>query len=131
MTDSRSAEPRDGAARIFHLATARAWADSFATGEYRESTLGATLEQVGFIHCSYVNQLRGVADAFYQGRDDVVLLVIDPARVRAELKDEAAAETGELFPHLYGALPVVAVVAAPSVGQLPDGRLDLEALIAP
>ena len=115
--------------RVFHLATSWAWADSFATGEYRESTLGATLEEVGFIHCSFVDQVRGVADMFYAGRDDVVLLVIDTARVDAEWRVEGV-PGGESFPHLYGALPVVAVVAAPSVGQLPDGRLDLDALLA-
>ncbi len=115
--------------RIFHLATARAWADSFATGEYRESTLNATLEQVGFIHASYAHQLRTVADAFYRDRSDVVLLVIDPQRVGAEVRVEDGGQ-GELFPHIYGALPVAAVVAAPSVGQLADGRLDLDAVLA-
>jgi len=115
--------------RIFHLAAARAWADSFATGEYRESTLNATLEEVGFIHASYAHQLRTVADAFYRDRSDVVLLVIDPQRVGAEVRVEDGGQ-GELFPHIYGALPVAAVVAAPSVGQLADGRLDLDALLA-
>jgi len=131
VTDNPTTRPDAAPARIFHLATARAWADSFTTGEYRESTLEATLEEVGFIHASYANQVRGVADAFYQGRDDVVLLVIDPARVGAEIRDELDPSSGQYFPHLFGALPVVAVVAAPSVGQLPDGRLDLDALLAP
>ena len=131
MTDAPTTQPDAGPPRIFHLATARAWADSFASGEYRESTLGATLEQVGFIHASYANQVRGVADAFYQGRDDIVLLVIDPARVGVEIREELDPGSGQYFPHLFGALPVVAVVAAPSVGQLPDGRLDLDALLAP
>lgn len=127
---SAAVEPDAGAGRIFHLATAQAWSESFLTGEYRQSTLGASLDDVGFIHFSYGDQVRGVADAFYRGRADIVLLVVDPARVGAELRDEPA-DTGELFPHLYGALPVVAVVAAPSVGLLPDGRLDLDALLAP
>jgi glutathione S-transferase len=116
--------------RIFHLATAQAWAEAFTTGEYRESTLNATLEQVGYIHASYAHQVRSVADAFYRDRSDVVLLVIDPQRVGAEIRVEDGGQ-GELFPHIYGALPVAAVVAAPSVGQLPDGLLDLDPLLAP
>ena len=117
--------------RVFHLATAEAWVSSFSTGEYRESTLGRTLDQVGFIHLSYVHQLRGVADSFYSGRSDVVLLAIDPSRAGALIIDEPAPESGELFPHLFGALPVAAVTAAVSVGQLADGRLDLDAILAP
>ena len=111
--------------RLFHLALADAWAAAFATGEYRVSTLGAQLEDVGFIHLSYAHQVQAVADAFYSGRDDVVLLAIDPAKVGAEIREEPAPESGELFPHLYGPLPVAAVVAAHSVGQLSDGRLDM------
>jgi glutathione S-transferase len=125
------AEADAGPDRIFHLATAQAWAESFTTGEYRESTLGMSLDDVGFIHCSYAHQVRGVADGFYKGRSDVVLLVVDTARVGAPIVVEAGDDTGELFPHLYGALPVVAVVAAPSVGLLADGRLDLDPYLAP
>jgi glutathione S-transferase len=117
--------------RVFHLAESAAWAAAFQTGEYTASTLGATLDDVGFIHLSYVHQLRATADAFYQGQQGIMLLVIDAARVGAEIREEPAPGSGELFPHLYGALPVAAVVAANPVGLLPDGRLDLDALIAP
>lgn len=117
--------------RIFHLALAEDWAAAFADGEYRVSTIGASIDEVGFMHASYVDQLRGVADAFYQGREGVVLLVIDPAKVGAELRDDLDPDSGQYFPHLYGALPVAAVVAATPVGLLPDGRLDLDAILAP
>lgn len=123
--------PESDGDRVFHLADGEAWARAFATGEYRESTLGMSLDEVGFIHLSYVHQLRGTADRFYQGKEGIVLLVIDPERVGAEIRDEPAAGSGELFPHLYGPLPVAAVVAAPAVGLTPDGRLDLDAILAP
>ena len=115
--------------RVFHLAEEDVWAAAFATGEYRGSTLGRSLEEVGFVHLCYVGQLRGVADAFYQGRRGIMLLVIDPSRLEAVLVEEPAPGTDELFPHLYGALPVAAVVAAQPVGLLEDGRLDLAALL--
>ena len=117
--------------RLFHLAIASDWAQAFRTGEYRTSTLGKTVNEVGFIHASRAHQVQGVADAFYRGRDDVVLLVIDPARVPCEIRDDLDPATGQHFPHLYGALPVSAVVAAPSVGLRADGTLDLAALLAP
>jgi len=116
--------------RIFHLALADDWAAAFVAGEYRVSTLGMTVDEVGYMHASYVHQLRGVADAFYQGKEGVVLLVIDPSKVAAEVRDDLDPGSGQYFPHIYGALPVAAVVAANPVGLLPDGRLDLDAILA-
>lgn len=112
-------------APLFHLALARDWADAFVTGEYRASTIGATLDEVGFIHLSYIDQVAGVADAFYRGRDDVMLLAVDPERVNAEVRAEPAPGTGELFPHLYGPLPVVAVRGAYPLELTASGALDL------
>lgn len=48
-------------------------------------------------------------ERYFAGRDDLVLLEIDPARLRAELKYEPAPD-GELFPHVYGPLNIDAVV---------------------
>ena len=110
---------------VFHLALADAWAEAFVSGEYRASTVGATLDEVGFIHLSYEHQVRAVADAFYKGRADVMMLAIDPARVGAPIVDEVAEGTDEVFPHLYGPLPVIAVMSALPVPLLDDGRLDL------
>jgi len=116
---------------VFHLALADAWAEAFATGEYRASTVGATLDEVGFIHLSYEHQVRGVADAFYRDRADVMLLAIDPDRVGAPIVDEAVPGTDEVFPHLYGPLPVIAVMSAQPVTLLADGRLDLGHSVGP
>jgi glutathione S-transferase len=45
----------------------------------------------------------------------VLLLTIDPQRLSAaglQLREEPAPDSGELFPHLYGALPLDAVLMA-------------------
>ena len=42
---------------------------------------------------------------------DLVLLAIDPARVGAEVRYERLDGAPEPFPHIYGPLPVDAVVA--------------------
>lgn len=118
-------------APLFHLALARDWADAFATGEYRASTMGATLDEVGFIHLSYIDQVVGVADMFYRGRDDVMLLAIDPERVGSPVREKAVPGTDERFPHLYGPLPVVAVRGAYPVELRGDGRLDLTPHVGP
>jgi hypothetical protein len=49
-----------------------------------------TLQDVGFIHCSYAHQVAGVANAFYADLQDLVLMVIDPTRLAAPLRPEAA-----------------------------------------
>ena len=51
--------------------------------------------------------------------DDLVLLVIDPARVDAEIRYERPDGAAERFPHIYGPLRVDAVVA---VVPFPHGR---------
>ena len=65
---------------LFHIARRRDWEAAQRVGAYRISTLDRTLEQEGFIHLSFARQVRGVADRFYAGVDDeLVLLSIDPA----------------------------------------------------
>ena len=77
---------------------------------YERSTIGRSLEQVGFIHCSFEEQVAATFDRFYAGRNDVVLLVIDPSRLAAEVRVEDLTDTGEAFPHLYGPLELDAVI---------------------
>lgn len=94
---------------IFHLALAADWVAARPTGEYRISTRGETLEQVGFIHCSRAGQTAGVAERFFGGAGPLVRLYIDRARVHAAVVDDPVA--GERFPHVYGPLNLDAVIA--------------------
>lgn len=98
------------AAPLYHLALPTDWSHAFAEGEYRMSTRGMTLDEVGFIHCSHRDQLERTADLFYGDLDQLVLLTIDPDRVPAEIVEEPP-EPGsdQSFPHIYGPLPIEAV----------------------
>ena len=87
------------------------------------STIGRSLDDVGFIHCSFAQQVRGVADAYYRDRSDVVLLSIDPSRVRAEIREETPPGSDELFPHIYGPLNLDAVEAVEPLAARIDGTL--------
>ncbi|MFS1301347.1 DUF952 domain-containing protein [Streptosporangium longisporum] len=97
---------------ILHLALARDWESARPAGEYRISTLGHTLDEIGFIHaCTGHEQLRGVVERFYRDvTDPLVLLTIDPTGL--DVRMEVAPDSGEAFPHLYGPLPVTAVTSA-------------------
>ncbi len=108
---------------IFHLALVTDWDAARAAGEYAVSTRGATLDDVGFVHCSTAAQWRGVRERFYADLPaaDLVLLSIDPTGLDVRYEPPAPAGAGsaasgpsdvveELFPHVYGPIPVSAVV---------------------
>ena len=108
---------------LFHIARRRDWEAAQRVGAYRVSTLNLTLEQQGFIHLSFARQVRGVADRFYAGVDEpLVLLTIDPSKLTAPVVTEPGEGSDEQFPHLYGELPVAAVRRVTPYRPRDDGR---------
>ena len=121
---------------IFHITARAAWQQAQRDGAYRAESLA----QVGFIHFSGAEQVVRVANALYSGQGDLVLLVVDPARLNAgagspALRYETPADMpqgSERFPHLYGALNLDAVLRMvdfpPDAGggwsRLPPGAAD-------
>jgi uncharacterized protein (DUF952 family) len=95
---------------LFHVALAEDWAAAEATGEYTVSTRGRSLAEEGFIHCSFAEQVEATAARFYADVDDAVVLRIDPERLPSGVVVEDLYGTGEPFPHVYGPIPVAAVV---------------------
>lgn len=116
---------------LFHLAIEDEWLDATRVGEYRRSTLGRSLAEQGFIHCSFAGQVQMIADLVYSHRADVVLLRIDRKLVGPEVRVENLEGGEQLFPHIYGALPVDAVMRADPVPLDAEGRLLVEPLLAP
>lgn len=115
--------------RLLHLALAEDWAAAEHDGDYRVSTRGLRLEQQGFIHLSFPHQIAGVAQAFYRDAGELVVLEVDESRLDQDVVVEpgTGAPDGELFPHLYGALPVAAVIAVRSAGFDDAGRFTIAA----
>ncbi len=106
---------------IFHCALVSDWLAARDTGQYTMSSRGRTLDQEGFVHASYAHQILGVLQRFYQAEHaDLCLLTIDPTLVGVEVTAEGTSGADELFPHIYGAVPVTAVVAVTAV--LRDGE---------
>lgn len=97
---------------LLHIALPDDWAAARVSGEYRTSTRDRSLDDEGFIHCSYPHQLEGVANRYYPDVVELVLLHLEPELIDAELRVEPATDGGsELFPHVYGPIPTSAVVA--------------------
>jgi uncharacterized protein (DUF952 family) len=111
--------------RLFHITT-RAEAETAAvSGVY---TPGAFARE-GFIHCSYATQVAGTANRLFRGRDDLVLLEIDRAALMCVVVDENLEGGAVLFPHVYGVVPMSAVVAVHSFPCGADGSFDLPAAL--
>ena len=112
--------------QIFHLALGDEWRSALAEGRsYERSTIDRSLAEEGFIHCSTAEQVQATADRYYRGRTDVVLLTIDIGAVADIVRFEPSGD--QPFPHLYGPLPLTAVVAAEPVASDADGRLMISA----
>lgn len=121
---------------ILHIAPRDAWQDALATGEYRADTLDSD----GFMHCSTALQVLKVAERYYFGQQDLVLLCIDRKKVAPMLKYEPSvsrgayepspADTIDLYPHIYGPLNLEAVVMAVNFTPNPNGTFSLPDMVA-
>jgi len=81
----------------------------------------------GFIHFSTRVQVEETAARHFAGQDDLLLVAIDAGKLGAALKWEAS-RGGDLFPHLYGPLPLSAVLWARPLRLGDDGRHDFSGL---
>ncbi len=113
---------------IYHLTSRRDWNEAQKSGEYRAESL----ESEGFIHCSTETQVLPVANTFYRGQQEVVLLEISPALLASELRWEPPAGApppgvpeGDGFPHIYGPINLGAIVKVYDLESNPDGSYKL------
>jgi len=106
---------------LVHICTAEDWRSAENLGEHRPESL----HEAGFIHLSTPEQVHLPANRLYAGRDDLVLLHIDPARLTSEVRWEpgvASDPDSMVFPHLYGPLPAAAVISVTSYRPDANGR---------
>ena len=75
----------------------------------------------GFIHLSSAAQAPQTAAKWFNGRHDLALVAINADAIGADLKWEPS-RGGDLFPHLYGPLPISAVVWSRAVLLDEHGR---------
>ena len=90
---------------ILHIAYCQDWETAKNIGFYQ----AASLESQGFIHASMPSQMVAVANKFYKGQQDLVLLCIDPALLESEVHYESLG-TSEAYPHIYGKVNWEAIV---------------------
>lgn len=109
---------------ILHIATGPAWEAACAAGSYTADSLATE----GFIHCSDPGQVTAVANRLFLGRTDLVLMQIDASKLEAPVRYENLEGGVELFPHVYGPLPLGAIVRTIAFTPNADGRFDERAV---
>ena len=90
----------------FKILTADQWAQFRADGIFH----GAPVDLAdGYIHLSAADQLQGTLDKHFAGQDGLVIAEVDLAALGGAVTWEAS-RGGALFPHIYGTLPMAAVI---------------------
>lgn len=114
---------------ILHITSKAEWLEAQQRGEY----IAPSLQSEGFIHCSTENQVLHVANAFYRGRNDLVLLNVNEAELKPELKWEPPAgkpapgiSDSDKFPHIFGPINLTAVASV--LDLVPDAKGEFHSL---
>lgn len=99
------------------------WEEAKKTGLYNRSTIDSTLEEVGFIHCSFPHQTMEIANRRFSKKENLVLLLVDPEKVTPPIKYEGAVSGRPgTFPHIYGPLNTDAVYSVLTLEKDKNGQ---------
>ncbi|MFF5177960.1 DUF952 domain-containing protein [Micromonospora sp. NPDC000316] len=98
---------------IYKLLPTIEWDDAQAAGSFTGSAVD---RQDGFIHLSAADQVVETARRHFAGATGLTLLSVDEQPLGDALRWEPS-RGGHLFPHVYGPLPVTAVVAAQALPE--------------
>ena len=103
---------------IYKISPRALWREAERLGEFR----GAPVDLAdGFVHFSTAVQVVETAARHFAGQDDLVLAAIDAQALGEALRWEPS-RGGDLFPHLYAALPLSAVKWTKDLPLGADGR---------
>jgi uncharacterized protein (DUF952 family) len=100
---------------VYKIVAADLWQAAEDSGAFTGA--GADLND-GFIHLSTGAQAKRTAQLYFKGQGNLVLVAADGPKLGDALKYEPSRDGDLLFPHLYGPLPLTAVL---SVRPLPLG----------
>lgn len=106
---------------IYHITNVEQWQDALINEVYQPKQF----IDGGFIHCSYKHQLIKVANRFFKGQNNLVILAIDSQKIASKIVAENLEGETELFPHIYGKLPLNAVLNVSELSSNVDGTFYL------
>lgn len=103
----------------YKLVDRREWETARASGTYD----GSAVDRAdGYIHMSTADQLAETARRHYAGRDGLMLVEVSLPALAGALRWEPS-RGGDLFPHLYGTLPMTAVLSERMLAVRDDGMM--------
>ncbi|HEV2532813.1 DUF952 domain-containing protein [Phenylobacterium sp.] len=103
--------------RIYKILARRDWEAAWNAQVYE----GSELDRAdGFIHFSTAEQAQETASRHFRGQAGLVVLEVEVDDLGDALRWEAS-RGGQLFPHLYGALPASLVRGVAEAPLDPDG----------
>lgn len=103
---------------VYKICPRPLWREAEALGRFA----GAPVDLAdGFIHFSTGAQAAETAARHFAGQDDLLLVAVEAEALGEALRFEPS-RGGDLFPHLYGALPLSAVRSVIDLPLGPDGR---------
>ena len=103
---------------IYKICPEPLWREAEDTGVFAGSPIDA---QDGYIHLSTAAQVRETAAKHFGGQRDLLLIAVDADALGPALRHEPS-RGGDLFPHVYGPLPIAAVRWVRPLPLGPDGR---------
>lgn len=102
---------------IYKISPEHLWHEAERAGIFT----GASVDhQDGFIHFSTAGQVRETAAKHFAGMSDLLLIAVEESSLATSLHFEAS-RRGDMFPHLYGSLPLSAVVWVRPLPLGPNG----------
>jgi uncharacterized protein (DUF952 family) len=110
---------------IYHIAMPQHWAAAQATGVYSMSTRDATIADEGYMHASFEHQVCGTLQRFYAEVAAALILVLDTRRIAGAGLTVVVEQLGgapEPFPHVYGNVPLGAIVRVRSLDEWNSGH---------
>jgi uncharacterized protein (DUF952 family) len=103
---------------IYKILSEAEWAAATKAGSFAGSPVDLA---DGFIHFSTRAQVRETAAKHFAGQTGLLLVAIDVDRLTDPLKWEPS-RGGDLFPHLYGPLPIDSAIWIKPLPLGADGR---------
>jgi uncharacterized protein (DUF952 family) len=96
---------------IYKVVSETVWSEAVQRGEFAGSQIDLS---DGYIHFSTADQVVETVRKHFTGQDGLLLVTVDADKLGSALKWETS-RGGALFPHLYGSLPLSAVVQSQSL----------------
>lgn len=90
---------------LYKVLSAEIWKAAESVGELQGTGIDL---QDGFIHLSSADQVQETVALHFAGQSDLVLVAIDAEALGETLRWESS-RNDQLFPHVYGVIPMAAV----------------------